>query len=186
MNKRGQFYILGAIMIVVVITGITSMSTYSTTKVKPRSLESMGKELKEEGFRIIDYSVYNKGPPNNKIPYDKLNDFTLDYSDYFLKKTDNSNVIMIYGNKSNLFATQYETPSIGVIRASLGAPSPTWTITNIILNRSVLATPLTPSPDPVVVNLLGNEYNFDINENEMFYFVMAQEKEGERYIEKDP
>lgn len=185
MNKRGQFYILAAILIVVVLTGITTMSTYTVIKTKSRTIESMGKELKEEGYRIIDYAMVNNQPSSEVKPFEELNDFTENYyQEYFLTKTDNASIIFIYGNKSNLYATNYDTISAGSIRATLGNIGPTWGIVSGFVNRTTLATPLNPASSIKVV-LFDKNYNLELKDNEMFYFAIMQEKEGERYIEKD-
>jgi hypothetical protein len=176
-NKRGQFYIIGAILIVVVLTGITSLSTYAITKSKPRTIESMGKELKEEGYRIIDYAIIQ-----NEEPYLDLETFLTDkYPDYFLKKTDNTSIIFVYGDKTNLYATKYDTVSVGSVRASITSPAPTWGMVTSVVYK----TPLDSSSGAVKIELLGETYNINLNNNEMFYFIIMQEKEGERYIEKD-
>lgn len=175
-NKKGQFYIIAAILIVVAIVGLTTMSTYAQTKPKPRAIESMGSELKEEGFRLIDYGILR-----NEDIIKIIDDFSAeDYKDYFLEKTDNANIIMIYGNQTVMNATEYDTASVGNIRATIGGSTVIWPLINGVVKR----TTIDPA-DPITISLLGQDYKFQINNNEMFYFIIMQNKEGERYIEKD-
>jgi hypothetical protein len=87
---------------------------------------------------------------------------------------------MVYGDKANLYATQFKTDSVGSIRATIGSGTVNWVVTGTI-DRTDIVTP----GDPLQVTLLGEDYYFNLNDNQMFYFVMIQDKEGERYIEKD-
>ncbi|MEM0465725.1 MAG: hypothetical protein QXW97_03440 [Candidatus Pacearchaeota archaeon] len=180
-NKRGQFYILAAIIIIVALTGLTTVSTIATTKPKPRNILSMNSELKEEGFRLIDYGLFINDPNKDFIYY--LNNFIeVYYPNYFLKKTDKSNIIIVYGNKSDLYATQYETASIGNIRANIGSGNVNWGIVSNIVNRTKIINPT----NPIIIEMLGNNHEFQLNDNPMFYFLIIQEnEEGERYIQRE-
>lgn len=174
-NKRGQFYIVAAIIIVLAIAGIASVKTYISVTPKPRSIESMGSELREEGFRIVDYGIYNKENVTKL-----LNNFTDNYAEYFLKKSGNANVIFVYGNASNLFSAKFDNVSTGRISATIGSSGSTWSMHNNFVNR----TKIIPVGNNVTVTIFNNDYSFDIKNNEMFYFVIVQEKEGEVYVEK--
>ncbi len=176
MNKRGQFYIVAAIIIVVVIAGIASVKTYAIVKPKPRSIESMGSELKEESFRIVEYGIYKKENMTSL-----LNNFTSNYSEYFLKKTNNANVIFVYGNKSDLYSAKYDTANTGRITATIGTQGAGWSMDTSFTNR----TKLNVLGDSVTVTIFNKDYSFDIKNNEMFYFVIVEEKEGEVYVEKN-
>ena len=71
MNKRGQFYIIAAVIILLAVAGIVGLKTYTTATPKPRTIQNMGDELKEESFRIVDYGIYN-GKDTNEL----LDNFT--------------------------------------------------------------------------------------------------------------
>jgi hypothetical protein len=176
MNKRGQFYIIAAIIIVVAISGLATVVTYAVTKPTPKSIQSLSTNLKNEGPRIVDYGIYKQ---INLIGI--LNNFTdQEFAPYFLKKANNANVVFIYGNKSNLYAVQYNTTSTGKITASLGGQS-NWYMAGTYSTR----VNLYPSGNNINVSLLNNTYTFYLKEGEMFYFVIVQQKEGETYVEKN-
>jgi len=178
MNKRGQFYLIAAILILIVVAGMIGVKTYVTTTPQPRGIQNIGTELKEESFHVVDYGIYNEV---NTI--DLLNNFTENYSYYFLKKTNNANIIFVYGNSSELYAVQYYNASTGSITANIGPGSITsWYTEGQFVNRTkVTYNPLTKKVQVVMFN---KPYEFNIKENEMFYFVIVQEKEGEVYVEK--
>ena len=176
MNKRGQFYLVAAIIIVMVIAGIASIKTYAIATPTPRNIKDISSELKEESFRIVDYGIYNQ-----KDLEDVVDKFNSNYSEYFLKKTENANIVFIYGNRSNLYSIQYNNFSTGSVFATVGGSAPTWGNTNILSN----ITQITPADSSVNVSILNRNFAFNITDNEMFYFLITQEKEGEIIIEKN-
>jgi hypothetical protein len=178
-NKKGQFYIIAAIIIVLVLAGITSIKTYALVKPEPRAIKDLGSELQEETSQIVDYGVYNSATVDAK---DIMDNFTRkEFAPYFLKKTIDTGVVFIYGNKTNLTAVQYEEQYTGTISATIGTGSTSWSPIETYANY----TDITPIGNNVSVNLLGKTFEFDLKDNEMFYFVIVQEKEGETYIERN-
>ena len=179
MNKSGQFYLLAAIIIVLAVSGIASVQTYAVTKPEARKLQDISSELEEEGARIVDYGIYNPG----EDPIALLDSFTDDdYAPYFLKRTENTDIVFIYGNKANLWAVQYNDVSTGTISATIGSATTNWQIDVPYSNRTQI---IDDGDDLVEIDLLGKTFEFDLKNNEMFYFIIAQEKEGETYIERN-
>jgi len=174
MNKKGQFYLVAAIIIVMAISGIASVKTYSSVKSEPRKILDIGSELKEEGSRIVDYGIYTS---DDLMVL--LNQFDEEFAPYFLKKTEQTNIVFIYGNKNELYSVQYNNELTGAVFASIGGVAPTWGASTVIVDRTLLDS----SGESVIVKILGKEFEFDLKNNEMFYFIITQEKEGEIYIE---
>ena len=179
MNKRGQFYIIAAVIILVIVAGIITVKTYVNVEPEPRSIQSMGDELSEESFRVVNYGIYNS-ENITKV----LNNFTDNYAPYFTKKTNNANVIFIYGNSTFLYSAKFDNESTGKVSANIGSGSPNWNMDTSFVNRTRITT--APGITKVTVTIFNNSYDFDIKEkNEMFYFIIVQEKEGEVYVEKN-
>lgn len=178
MNKRGQFYIIAAVIIVLAISGLTSISTYAITRPEPRVIESLSSDLKTEGPRIVDFGILNKTDPE-----DILESFTKEeFAPYFLQKTENANILFIFGNKTSLYGVRYRKELSGTISASIGGQV-SWYITNPYSEKIDLN--VYPSDESIKVNLLNNTYQFELKDNEMFYFLIGQEKEGEVYVERN-
>ena len=175
-NKKGQFYLVAAIIIVMIISGIASVKTYAVINAEPKSIQEISGELREENPRIVDYGIYN----NQEIK-SVIENFDSNFSEYFLKKTENANIVFIYGNRSNLYSIQYNNFSTGSVFATVGGSAPTWGNTNILSN----ITQITPADSSVNVSILNRNFAFNITDNEMFYFLITQEKEGEIIIEKN-
>lgn len=172
-NKRGQFFIVAALIIVMIMGGMANVATYAIIKSEPKAIQSISDDLKQEAPRIIDYGVYNKTNLNDLL----INFANSTFAFYFLERTDYSNVSFIIGNKTNLYQVEYvKVPSGGI---SIMGPSWPFTRTNVVAQQII------PSGETVSIIVLGKEFFFDLRENEMFYFVITKEKEGEIYIEKN-
>jgi len=59
-NKRGQFYIVAAIIIALILTGMSTLTTYATLKSEPRTVKELSSDLKHEGARIVDYGIFSR------------------------------------------------------------------------------------------------------------------------------
>jgi len=178
-SKKGQFYLVAAILIVLAISGIASVKTYTSIKSEPRKIQDIGSELKEETTRIVDYGIYSKQNLTRV-----LNNFTdSEFAPYFLKKTENTNIVFIYGDANELYSVQYTPEYTGTIYATLGGVYSEWPTIGTYVNRTKITD---NNGDKIVnVNILNRNFDFEIKENEMFYFLITQEKEGEIYVERN-
>jgi hypothetical protein len=177
MYKRGQFYIVAAVIIVMVIVGIASVRNYANIKPEPRKIKDIGSELSNEGARIVDYGIYSR-----ENVTEILNNFTdSDFAPYFLKKTDSTNIVFVYGDKNGLYSVQYNNHYTGSVYATIGGVSPAWQSYDVIANR----TKVNVAGEKVDVEILGRTYEFDVKENEMFYFLITQQNDDETYIERN-
>jgi len=175
MNKRGQFYLVAAVIIIMVLIGVASVKTYAIIRSEPRQIQDIGSELNEEGSRIVDYGIYNPGELDNV-----LNTFNVEYAPYFLKKTEASNIVFIYGDKTDLKGVRYSEASTGGVSATIGGASTTWASVNINVERTTITD---EGDNQISVTILEKNFDFDLKDNEMFYFVVAQERDDEIYIE---
>ena len=179
MNNRAQFYLVAAIIIVMIIAGIASIKTYAIAKSEPRKIKDISSELKEETTRIIDYGIYSSVDLQNL-----LENFDNEFSEYFLKKTEETNIVFIYGNRDGLYSVQYDTQYTGAVVANIGGGQPTWTGSESIVNRTEITTEI-DADNKITVTILEKNFRFNINEGEMFYFLITQKREDETFIERN-
>ena len=180
MNKKGQMYLVAAIILVLAISGIASVRTYAEIKSEPRKVQDLGSELTEEGVRIVDYGIYSR---QNLTRI--LNNFTdTEFAPYFLKKTDNTSIVFVYGDVDELYSVQYLEQYTGTVYATLGGAAPAWQPASIYAERKLI-TDHGGVGSMLEVNVFGKIFEFEIREEEMFYFLITQEKEGEFYVERN-
>lgn len=181
MNKRGQFYIIAAILIVLVLSTLTTITNYPVIKPESRFIPELSSDLNREGFMVIDYGKYTS---KNKNDFNSLmtNFVGNDLGDYFLKNTDNSNIIFIYGDKKgNLKAIKYDEDKTGGI--SFGGVI-NWDTQG---NNYMIGNPVTKNSNGkeyVEVTFGEKTYSFDLVDNEMFYFVIANVNGDEIFMDQ--
>lgn len=172
MDKNGQFFIIASVFIVLILFGMASVSTYAIVKPEPKTISELRTELNREGFKVVEYGIYNKENLEN------LSDNFLgeDVARYFLQKIDDANIIYVYGDKNNLNSVTYSEVNTGVI--NIGGAN---------FNRY---TKFAKKGKPKIernfakVEVLGRDYSFKLKNNEMFYFVIVQKRGDEIFIKR--
>ncbi|MBD3253098.1 hypothetical protein GF386_05165 [Candidatus Pacearchaeota archaeon] len=176
-KKRGQFYIVAAVIIVVVLVSLTSITTYISIKSNPETIYDLGEELSLEGFRVVEYGIYNQENVT-QIVEDLTNET---FFPYFSQKMSEADIGFIYGNKTDIYGVVYNRTEGGTISASLGE-----TLSEIQYKKYVkLKKRLENTGGETRLSVFDKNYTFEISEGEVFYFLIVQEKEGEVYIERN-
>ena len=94
-NKRGQFYIISAIIISTIIITLVTVINYSHRE-NTSTVNDIGEELKIETQKVLDYE-YNTGD-------NKMNQFGEDYSQHIGEGID---IYFITGNSSDIHINKY-------------------------------------------------------------------------------
>jgi len=153
-NKKSQYYLIAAVMIVTILLGASIVTNYAVTREEPVKFYDLSEELKQESSRIIDYGIYNE-----KDIAPLIEDFAQNYFiTYAEQKEKDVDFVFIYGNKG-------EIKTINYIEKNLD-----------------METLEETEPGKVKVDILGKTYNFELNEGENFLFIITKEQKGERYV----
>lgn len=170
-NKKAQFYLIAAIIIVGIIIILSGITNYVITREEPVKFYDLSEEFKEEGARVVDYGVYDTAEPRDTI--ELIEDLTEQFADYSEEKDIKTELVFVFGNKTNLTTVTYTSQDTGEVKLVMpggdfsvpGAPTKTKEV------RAV--TPAGPF-DTVNVTLLGQEYLFELHEGENFFFVISK------------
>ena len=119
-QKRGQVYIISAIIIIMIILGIAGVSNYIITQKEPTQLYDLSENLEIEGASIIDYGIYN-----NEDAQEKMNNFFGNFTAYLLQTEEEFELTIIYGTPTKANATTYRSISTGTIGLGNGGRIPT-------------------------------------------------------------
>jgi len=177
-NKRGQFYILAAIILIFIVISLSGVFSYAATTPEPKTIDNLASDLEKETPRIVDYGIYKKEDLNTL-----LESFTTsEFAPYFLQKTETANIVFVYGNKNELNSVQYKEEVTGTVTANIGT-GVSWEIVGNYAEITDLT--VNPTDTYVEVEILGQTYRFDLRDNEMFYFLIVHEKEDERYVRRN-
>ena len=172
MKKRGQFYLLAAIIIISIIIGFAAVSNYSKKKTDVK-LYDLGDELGIEGGEVLDYGVYD---PNSLTTIELLEDFTGKFSEYAGEEKD---IYFVFGDSEIIYLATWEEINTGSI--SIGGVGLSQT------GRGYNLAKISPPESPVKVEMKDkegniNEYEFELRPGDNFYFILSQEVGEEKHV----
>ncbi len=169
-SKKGQFYIVAALIIITALIGIISVSNYSR-KESNLQINSIKKELQAEIRYTTDYLLYNEYSQDERHNF--LTEFSRNYSSYIGK---DKSVYFVFGNTSNISVSGYQN-SDRVINLSSARTS-----SEITRNEGEFQGSINPNSEEATLYIDELKYDFNLSENFNFYFVISQTTENGRYF----
>src|SRR3989344_7030414 len=91
-SKRGQFFLMAAIIIAGILFGITSITNVARGGSEQRAFYDLSEEVNFETKRVLDYGVYNEKDLDSL-----LKGFLVEYADYIAQEK----VLFVFGNKDS-------------------------------------------------------------------------------------
>ena len=171
MKKKGQFYLLAAIVIISIIIGFAAIANYSKTTGSTKVYD-LGEELKIESANILDYGTYSGLDEEQMI--NLLEGFIEAYSEY----GEIESLYFIFGNMKNIVVMGYQELSENVEVS--GDVSEDF-ISQI--EGGIFSQEFTPSPPwKIEVKINGVLYEFKLKPGENFYFIISLTDEGETHV----
>ncbi len=190
-NKRGQFFLLAAIILISLIAGIFLYSNQVFLQESKGGIESLKQEVAGETGAVIDYGLY-KGE-------DKLEDFIGQMSGNLLTR-NSPDLIFFYGNGTQLKVLnlgennitydlsgteevcpgikQNVTTTIGVAGFEAGIRVD---LTTLEASNLVCIVPLN-SLEKIEFKVNGTDYTIPLNTGKNFYFVIKKEQGTDVYV----
>jgi hypothetical protein len=98
-SKRGQFFILAAVIIATVVYGLTATKSFLSGNDKPQDFFILGEQISEELNAVIDYSVVSGK--------DNISDFINQVMVYVNTSKSPTEIVFLYTNGTNLFVENY-------------------------------------------------------------------------------
>ena len=177
-GRKGQFYIIAAVVIITLIVGLTTIVNKGISSPKPNTFYDLSKNFENEIVKVVDYGIYNKYSDPSASIEEKLEDFYLNYSEYALSIDPEISISFVYGNSSSAIIGSFEEETYeqgyDLGRGNLA------TMTHI---RKVPSTD-TKSGNKISIKISEElpEYSFDLTEDESFYFVIVTKKGDETFV----
>ena len=106
-NKKGQFYLATAVIIIGIVLGFVTISNSSKTT-NTNQLKNLAEELRIESGNVLDYDLNNSA--------NKIKKFTKNFSDY---AGEDVNIIYILNQSGNLSVYNYTEGNENMIYSNL-------------------------------------------------------------------
>lgn len=168
-NKRGQFYLIAAVIIIAMVFAITALVNQAK-KQEFTEIQYAGEELAIEAEAVLDYGI-----KNNKDMNILLGHFTKNYSDY----SNVENLYFVFGDTPDISVAAYRhtLPAIIIVNISeeesdeLEIPVKAYTKKDYSISGNVITLTINEIP-----------YEFELKDGTNFYFITSESDEEQEYI----
>ncbi len=111
-GKRGQYFILAAVIIVIILLGMYAITSYTEMRPSQARIYDLSGNFLLEAQNVIDYGIYNDEDVN-----ELLENFSYKFHEYAGNDTE---FIVIYGNRSNLTIISFFQEEVNVSEETAG------------------------------------------------------------------
>jgi|GEM_PF-6656018 len=170
MKKRGQFYLIAALIIVMILVGFIGLINYTTFE-KENSMKELQTELENEITYTLDYgTLHNLDASQFRTIFQNL-------SSIYINKSFDKTSVFIYGLPSGTIVAKGKNSEDTIsyitvdglettLKDGIGEFEETYTLTGSL----------------VYVNISENQYTFEFNEGQNFKYLIAKGKGKEKII----
>jgi len=173
MNQKAQFFIIGVVILGILILGAATIWNVFLPKneIARQKFETLCENYKHEVFEISKYAVKIGNKTGEEA---MIKNFTIQ----FLNATEPLLLLYVYGNKTRLFIFNATNSSLIVKDQANNDVVVNWITINGFSYGEV------SNIDVLNITIQNKKINkiYTIQEEEIFYFVMIEEKNNERYI----
>ncbi len=164
MKKRGQFYILAAIIIISFLIGTVIYTNYARIKKEKEQIYDLGEELSLETGSVYDYGIYSQENTEQLIEY-----WLGNYSEY--RGNIAGDWIFIYGNASGITILNFTQKSSGDICIQIPGSNACAEFERTVVG----SRRFTPEGTNFTVKFKDFKKTFDLKEGENFFFIISNE-----------
>jgi len=173
-EKRGQFFLIAAVVIIAVIVSIVTITNYTQQKDVVR-LYDLGEELGIESQQVLDYGTYSE--LNETEMKDLVENFIVNYVSYI---EEDKNIYFIFGNKYKINVLGYQQIQEEDVQVCLNVDGNGCNPYITIGKTEEFSKGEKIEKVTIVIDTV--EYQFELTEGENFYFVIWQEIGGEKHV----
>lgn len=174
MNKGGQFFLIAAFAIIAVLIGLMTIYTNVEVPKETAAVFDLSKEINYESCAVIDSGVFNA------LTKAERNSHLENLTDYYAAANPNTDLIIIYGDRNEMYAVFYTTKSAGSVKLDLGGD----TIGDSQTTQGRYNTTFNPGNEEDVTIIIDENitHTFKIKPGQTFFLVLKKEIQGERYV----
>ncbi|MEK6915959.1 MAG: hypothetical protein AABW89_05465 [Nanoarchaeota archaeon] len=169
MNKRGQVFLMAALIIVGILISLSRISNESTSGKKPEAFFDLADEIDFETKRVLDYGVINSQT--------NISDLASQLLTKYGETIGNHDVAFVYGDYNNVYAYYYE--NVNVVAVSILSNN---FVTLRIANGREIDVRRSQVDNTATVRIGDVDYLFDLKPGQNFYFILAKEENGEKFV----
>jgi uncharacterized protein YycO len=182
MNKRGQFFILTAVIVATLIFSISMTVNKVNTYKNFDSIQDYSDMIDKEISTVQDYQVYND------IPDNQLEDFVEKLSVNLKDQDPNLNFVIFYGDKSSIIVKNYGENGVTIDGETIPGTNDNSGI--ITLQTGVLSTYTDIGGETIIINpneettisFSNRTYFFTLPDYNVVVFLIEKEDGDEQFV----
>jgi hypothetical protein len=181
-NKSGQFFLISAVVIIVVIVSVITISNYTSKKDEVK-LYDLGQEMGIESQQVIDSGTYS-GLSDEEMAT-LMENFAKNYVNYI---EEDKNIYFIFGNQEQVHVLGYQEVQAEDVCVRLNqnpADVKKCLPTELIEMGKTTNFPSVKGSlniNKVIIRIGDTDYQFNLKSGENFYFVIWEEIKGEKHV----
>lgn len=170
MNERGQVFLMATLIIAGILISLVRVSNQSITRDEPEAFFDLSDEISFETKRVLDYGVINSITNIN----DSISSLLSNYSE----NIGNQDVAFVYGNAfTGIYAYYYQTVNVVGVTLLDGI-----VVTIPVQTGTPIDAEYSQSANTVTIRIENVDYTFELKPGQNFYFVLAKDEEGEKFV----
>ncbi|MDO8459929.1 MAG: hypothetical protein Q7S74_02365 [Nanoarchaeota archaeon] len=174
MHKRGQFYLIAALVIVGIIASVATVYNMARSTKEDSAVYDLSDEINYEGAQVLNNGVFTSRSQA------ETNKIIENLTDYYALVSPSKDLLIIYGNSTAANFILYNNTQTGDIGISSGGTVSRVGISERIEKNSGA---LFLSSTNVKINLTSSiQYDFNLKPGQNFFIVLKKENEGEQFI----
>lgn len=196
MRKKGQFFILAAVILAGIIISLGIVTNYVQVNREPENFYDFSYEVSKESGVVLDHQIYYGFDDD-----DNLTNFVDLLARDVRDKDPDVNLIFIYGNNEGMVLRNYGSESVGTEdgEVSGGGGSVISTITacledscySIYISQLAetfedtewdIIMELEDGAESIDITIRNQEYTFPVSEHKQVIFIMQKDVEDETFI----
>lgn len=175
-RKRGQYYLISAIIIITILIGYAVISNYSKIIGYTKTYD-LAEELEIEGANVLDYGIYNED-----IGIEQMQNLLEGFIEAYSEIGEIEELYFIFGNAEQIVFMGYQQLQEEIL-ISVSVDEEGYHPLQI--GKKEVGHKAFKSEEDIreVKIIIGeDEYEFELEKGENFYFILSQIIGGEKYV----
>jgi len=177
MNRKGQFYLIAALVVISLVAGAVAVYNSATAPDRETFFYSLQEEASYEAGQVINHGLYNS------LSAEDINDNIEKLAKYYYSTNPDTDILTIGGNANNLTFKLYKNVAEGNLGIKYGD------VEIFPQNNEVgefIKTNIARNGDTITVLIENGQItkDFKIRDNENYYFfILRESRRGELFLQ---
>lgn len=173
MKKRGQFYLIAAIVLISILAGLAITKNRASKLEEDATVYDLSEEINYEAAQLVDSGILNE------VSEEDLEQNLENLTDFYAKANPEKQLLILYGNEEELVFLLYDKTETGTVGVSFGGAPIDF---NVEVPSKLRSEESRTSNNVDIALADGITHNFELNRGQVFYLILKKEKGEEKFV----